>query len=367
MANVKMEGVSVDYSAHRVIDTLSLDVKEGESLTIVGPSSCGKTTLMRALCGFLRISSGRIYIGDRLVSDAAQHRFVPPEERRVGVVFQDYAVWPHRTVLENVVYPLKKRKVPKAEATRAAYKALEQVRMSDYSERMPAQLSGGQQQRVALARALISSSELLVLDEPITNLDAKLREEMAYEIRSLQSTTGVTVLYITHDQATAMTIGDRMVIMDKEGHIRQVGTPEEIWNNPTDKYVFEFLGVSNFIPVKTTEGRIVLRDGKSFVTASLPAAASLGDRDGILMAIRPMDMLMRKRPQEGTFPGRIERVTYLGNVFDYVVSLGDYTVRAQQDSFDAFQVGVPSEGDLREFDVSRSVFYNAADSSRIVL
>jgi len=216
MAIVSMRDITVQYGKNTVIGGLSLEVERGENLAIVGPSSCGKTTLMRALCGFIKIARGEILLNDTVVSSPSRRIMVAPEKRNIGVVFQDYAVWPHFTVFENIVYPMRKRKVPKEEAKERALAAMAQVKMQDFADRLPSQLSGGQQQRVALARALVSSSELIVLDEPITNLDAKLREEMAYEIRNLQKTIGVTVIYITHDQETAMTISDRMVIMDKK-------------------------------------------------------------------------------------------------------------------------------------------------------
>ena len=371
MSGVKIDSISVDYGAHRVIDKLSLEVRDGESLAIVGPSSCGKTTLMRALCGFVRISEGTISVDDQVVSDAGRRHFVAPERRQIGVVFQDYAVWPHLTVIENIIYPLKKRRVPKAQAAEQARHALAQVKMADFANRLPAQLSGGQQQRVALARALVSSSRLVVLDEPITNLDAKLREEMAYEIRNLQATAGVTILYITHDQETAMTIADRMVIMDREGYIHQIATPEEVWNSPADKYVFEFLGVSNFIPVAFLDGRMALRDVDvpqevAFKRRSTGGVGAETLTD-ILLAVRPMDVVLYPTPREGCFAATVERVTYLGNQFDYIVNLGGREIRVQQDSFDAARQGVPAEGSLCGVDLSNSVFYRAGGTSRLTI
>ena len=371
MASVHIDAITVDYGKNRVIDNLSLDVQNGESLAIVGPSSCGKTTLMRALCGFVKITTGTIAIDDKIVSNAAAKQFVAPEKRHVGVVFQDYAVWPHLTVLENIVYPLKKQRVPKGEAMETARRALAQVKMADFGNRLPSQLSGGQQQRVALARALVSSDRLIVLDEPITNLDAKLREEMAYEIRNLQASTGVTILYITHDQETAMTIADRMVIMDRRGFINQIGTPEEVWTNPADKYVFEFLGVSNFITVSFDRGRLVLRSGDDHQAVEYePAKRSGGQFDAhkdILLAIRPMDVVLHPTHKPGTLRARVDRVTYLGNQFDFIVELGGQQIRVQQDSFDAFSQGVPQEGSTCGVDLSNAVFYRGGDSSRLLI
>ncbi|MGI6791788.1 ABC transporter ATP-binding protein [Aminivibrio sp.] len=346
MAIVSMRDITVQYGKNTVIDGLSLDVDQGENLAIVGPSSCGKTTLMRALCGFIKISRGEILIKDTVVSSPSRRIMIAPEKRNIGVVFQDYAVWPHLTVFENIVYPMRKRKVPKEEAKERALAAMAQVKMQDFAERLPSQLSGGQQQRVALARALVSSSELIVLDEPITNLDAKLREEMAYEIRNLQETIGVTVIYITHDQETAMTISDRMVIMDRRGAIRQLGTPEDIWNHPNDREVYAFLGVSNFLPVTNEKGslHLVSTSGKrKLENLEVDIPHEFGSN--LLLASRPTNIRVSPLSDSSIgIEGTVERVTYLGHQFDYFVNVGGHTVRVQEDSLEAFGRGVPAEG-----------------------
>lgn len=362
MAIVAMKDITVRYGKHVVIDSLSLDVHKGETLAIVGPSSCGKTTLMRALCGFIKIAKGTISIKDAVVSSPADHIMIPPEDRKIGVVFQDYAVWPHLTVLENIMYPLKKRKVEKTQARERALAALSQVKMSDFAQRLPSQLSGGQQQRVALARALVSSAELIVLDEPITNLDAKLREEMAYEIRTLQRTIGVTVIYITHDQETAMTISDRMVIMDRRGRIRQLGSPEEIWNHPGDRGVYTFLGVSNFLPLRSEAGKIHLiskSGGQREIGLTRSVPESFGPN--VLLASRPMDIRMGRSLSDviGGIEGIVERVTYLGNQFDYIVSVEGHEIRVQEDSLDAFGKGVPDEGSVHALEFTNPALYEA--------
>jgi iron(III) transport system ATP-binding protein len=362
MAIVSMKDITVQYGKHVVIDSLSLEVEKGETLAIVGPSSCGKTTLMRALCGFTKITKGTISIKDRVVSSPSERIMIAPEDRKIGVVFQDYAVWPHLTVIENITYPLKKRKVDKAEAKERAQAALTQVKMSDFAHRLPSQLSGGQQQRVALARALVTSAELIVLDEPITNLDAKLREEMAYEIRNLQRTIGVTIIYITHDQETAMTISDRMIIMDKQGNIRQLGTPEEIWNHPTDRDVYTFLGVANFLPLRKEDSRLHLVMGPSS-SVPLDIAVPAEDSSGtdLLLASRPMDI--RLDPIESlsrnTVLGNVKRVTFLGNQFDYIVDIGGHEIRVQEDSLEAFRRGIPQEGSDRSVVFLNPTIYEA--------
>ncbi|MCR5066711.1 MAG: ABC transporter ATP-binding protein, partial [Erysipelotrichaceae bacterium] len=230
---LKYEDLTVTYrdrvnGDNTVVDGLNLEVEEGQILGIVGPSGCGKTTLVRALCGFINPDKGNIYVNGNLVFSKEKKINVAPEKRNIGVVFQDYAVWPHLSVYDNIAYPLKKRKVPKDEIPGKVAGVLEQVRMSNYANYMPAQLSGGQQQRVAIARALVSSDDIIVLDEPITNLDAKLREEMIVEIQLIQRRLGTTIIYITHDQEAALQLCDKVAIMQPDGKICQIGTDEQI-------------------------------------------------------------------------------------------------------------------------------------------
>ncbi len=340
MAGVTFENITISYDSKVIIDNLSLKVEDGECFAILGPSACGKTTLMRALCGFKSLDSGQIHIGGKLVGSKDKWKSVAPEKRNVGVVFQDYAVWPHYSVFENVYYPLKKRKVPKEEAKKRALHAIEQVRMKGYEERMPAQLSGGQQQRVALARALVSSDQLMVLDEPISNLDANLREEMRFEIKELQRRTGITVIYITHDQEVALAIADRMAILDQKGYVRQVGVPEDVYRNPKDSSIYKFLGVSNFIPLERRgEGYALAGEGANEpfpcdVPQELRGAARL------FAACRPVDISVG---DDGPVKGFVKHVVYLGNLFEYRVLLGGREIRVQQDSHEAFKTGVPRE------------------------
>lgn len=329
MANLKFEDISFAYGSHVVLDHYSLEVNDKEILGIVGPSGCGKTTLLRALCGFINPSTGNIYIGDRLVYSASQKVNVPPEKRNVGVVFQDYAIWPHLSVWDNVCYPMKKRKLPKAEMEEKANYALEQVRMTGYKKHMPGQLSGGQQQRVAIARALVSSDELIVLDEPITNLDAKLREEMLVEIKLIQQRLGTTVVYITHDQEASLRLCDRIVVMDPKGHIRQIGTDEDIVLNPNDRYIFTFIGISNFLPVSKKDGKVVLGlGGNPVVSDSVPENFPEGD---VEMGVRPMDIVF---DETSPIKGTITSATFLGNQYDFFVDLAGKELRVEINALD---------------------------------
>jgi iron(III) transport system ATP-binding protein len=229
--------------------------------------------------------------------------------------------------------------------------------MKGYEERMPAQLSGGQQQRVALARALVSSSDLVVLDEPISNLDANLREEMRFEIKELQRRTGITVIYVTHDQEVALAIADRMAILDSKGYIRQVGVPEDVYKNPNDRYVYQFLGVSNFIPLDRSGDGYVIRDVEGAPRFPCDVPADLA-ADGLYAACRPVDI----RIGEGPVNGLVKHVVYLGNLFEYRVILGGREIRVQQDSHEAFAAGVPEEGRSYPMSFSNLRFY--ADEGR---
>ena len=262
MADVRFNHITFRYGKKCIFEDLSLTVEESQIMCLVGPSGCGKTTLVRCLLGFIKPETGSIYVGDRCLFDAEKGIDVSPEHRHIGVVFQDYAVWPHMTVLENVLYPMKKMA--------RAHHALEQVRMLGYEEHLPSQLSGGQQQRVAIARALVSSDEVIVMDEPITNLDAKLREEMLTEIRLIQHDIRTTILYITHDQEAALQLCDRMAIMDREGKLCQIGEDEDIILRPANRFVFEFIGVSNFFPFWWPERNSSMMNA---LRKSLPAAS----------------------------------------------------------------------------------------------
>ena len=330
MASVRFENVSISYGAKQVVKDFSLSVNNGEIMGIIGPSGCGKTTLIRALCGLIKPEKGNIYINDQLVFSDEKRINVAPERRGIGVVFQDYAVWPHLSVWDNVCYPMKKHKVPKEEiAKRAAY-ALEQVRMTGYEKHMPAQLSGGQQQRVAIARSLVSSDELIVLDEPITNLDAKLREEMILEIQMIQQNIGTTIIYITHDQEAALQLCDRIAIMQPDGQICQIGSDEEIIRRPANRFVYSFIGVSNFLPVTEKGGKVCLALGGEPVLFDAPPQGYVSGKKNV-MGVRPMDIVF---DAESPIRATIRRDTFLGNQYDYQVELMGRELRVERNALD---------------------------------
>ena len=231
MSAVVLSGLSKSFDGTQVLVSFDLDVAEGELVSLLGASGCGKTTVLRLVAGLEVPDTGRITVGARTVFDAQEQRWIPPERRRIGMVFQSYAVWPHMDVLQNVAYPLKVARRPKAEIHERAMHILDLVGLAGLEKRRPAQLSGGQQQRVALARGLVMEPDVLLLDEPLSNLDAKLRVRMRRDIRRIQRETGFTVLYVTHDQEEALEISDRLVIMDA-GRVLTLGTPDEVRDHP---------------------------------------------------------------------------------------------------------------------------------------
>jgi iron(III) transport system ATP-binding protein len=338
MASVRLDGVTKSFARREVVRDMSVTIRDGECFTFLGPSGCGKTVVLRLIAGFERPDRGTIRIGDTVVADAARDLYLPPERRRIGVVFQDYAVWPHKTVFENVVYPLQIQRAPRDEAKRRADEAIALVNLEGYAERLPYQLSGGQQQRVALARALVSRPSIMLLDEPLSNLDANLREEMRFEIKTLQRRTGVTILYVTHDQEVALALSDRVAIMDAGGAIRQIGSPGEVFESPADRFVFQFLGVCNFVPLESRGGRPHVLGSDAIVDVPVPAEhADTLRAGGVIAGCRPGDVRI-VAPDAGT-RGLLRRATYLGATMDYRVDLGSTEIRVQEDVRDALRRG----------------------------
>ncbi len=339
MANVKFEDITFRYGTNTVLEHFSLEVESGKIVCLVGPSGCGKTTLVRALLGLIKPETGSITVGDRVLFDAKKRVNVSAEKRNIGIVFQDYAVWPHMTVLENVSYPLKKQRRPKEEIRQRAMRALEQVHMTEYANHLPNQLSGGQQQRVAIARALVVDSDVLVMDEPITNLDAKLREEMLLEIRMIQNRLNATILYITHDQQSALQLCDKMAIMEQDGTLCQYGTDEEIILRPANRFTFEFIGVSNFIPMVKSGNGLALNCGEMIpYPDEVPSEAAQGGFD---LGVRPNDIVF---DSASPLKARVDSRVFLGSEYNYFLSLGQKQIRVQQSMLDARTKGVAEEG-----------------------
>ena len=312
---ITIRGVNKAYETHQVHSDLDMDVYKGECFTLLGPSGCGKTVLIRLIAGHEVPDKGKITIGDTTVVDTETGEYIPPERRALGVVFQDYAVWPHMTVFENIAYPLKMEKRPKEEIDKLVMDMIDVVGMHGLEKRLPSELSGGQQQRVALARALVADPAVMLLDEPLSNLDANLREEMRFEIKDLQKKYGITVMYVTHDQEVALAISDRIAIMDAKGKIRQMGTPYEIFEKPADLFVFKFMGVANFINVLEENGQYFIGNGQQAAPGEKPEAQAAK----WVLGFRPSDVAVT-RTGDG-LKGKVVKATYLGSTMDYTIAI----------------------------------------------
>lgn len=318
MSEVRIEHVFKRFGSVTAVNDFNLVVKDGEFVSILGPSGCGKTTTLRMIAGFERATEGEIYIGEQCVSSSLKGSFAPPEKRDIGMVFQSYAVWPHMTVAENVGYPLKIKKVEKSERDRRVQEMLELVHLGEYGKRYPNQLSGGQQQRVALARALVAEPGLLLLDEPLSNLDAKLRESMRFEILEIQKKTGITVVYVTHDQSEAMAMSDRVVVMSM-GVVQQIGAPHEIYTQPANKMVADFIGLVNFMDGEAKGDRVFLKG----TNVSFPNTNNIVGEATV--AVRPENITMSLNG--GQIEGQLTHRFYLGDAIDYRVQVGEHIVR----------------------------------------
>ena len=249
---VSLQNINVSYGENSILENLNLEIKDKEFLTLLGPSGCGKTTILRTIAGFIKPNSGKVFFDGKVIND------MPAYKREVNTVFQRYALFPHLNVFENIAFGLNLKKVNKSEIKERVYQMLKMVNLENYGARNINNLSGGQQQRVALSRALVADNNVLLLDEPLTNLDANLREEMRFEIKDIQRKTNNTIIYVTHDQEVALAISDRIAVMDNKGSFRQIGTPIEVYKNPIDPFVFKFLGLANFIHLKMKDDKLII-------------------------------------------------------------------------------------------------------------
>jgi len=320
---IKVEGVAKGYGKHQVLQNLDIAIKKGECFTLLGPSGCGKTVLIRLIAGHEVPDEGKIIIDDTVVADSATGEYIPPECCGLGIVFQDYAVWPHMTVFENIAYPLKMEKRPKQEINELVMKMIEVVGMKGLDKRLPSELSGGQQQRVALARALVADPSVMLLDEPLSNLDANLREEMRFEIKALQRKFGITVLFVTHDQEVALAISDRLAIMDAKGNIRQIGNPYDIFENPADLFVFKFMGIANFLHINEKGGKFYVGSGQQ----EIPWEGPKGTAANWVAGFRPSDVEIHR--QGPGLKGTIHRANFLGATMDYAIDIDDESLRTE--------------------------------------
>jgi iron(III) transport system ATP-binding protein len=344
MAGITIKNVCKSYGATSgaaAVSELDLVIEDNMFITLLGPSGCGKTTTLRLIAGYMAPDAGTIHVGERLLS--SPDSVVPPENRGMGMVFQNYAVWPHKTVFENVVFGLRVRKVAVKQARDLVEKALALVGLAGYARRLPNELSGGQQQRVALARSLVVEPDILLLDEPLSNLDAKLRERMRTELKQLQRRTGITFIYVTHDQAEALALSDQIAVMHA-GRLQQFGTPAEVYGRPANRLVADFMGRVNFVPaqvVAVSNGAgTILAAGGLRAEVALPPGAQSGET--VEIAIRPEDVVLAGGGEGGpdrTTGDVIER-TFLGNINEYIVKLtSGEMLRVQTHPKHQFKIG----------------------------
>jgi iron(III) transport system ATP-binding protein len=343
-AGEKVRGKKKDQAGHSTVfavNDVSFEVKEGELFTLLGPSGCGKTTTLRSIAGLERPDSGTIAVGDRVMFSAKQGNGkvvnLPANQRGLGMVFQSYAIWPHMTVFDNVAFPLQVRKrgerPGKKEISERVTRVLETMELSEQAGRQATKLSGGQQQRLALARALVIQPPLLLLDEPLSNLDAKLRESLRYELKRLQREMGITSVYVTHDQVEALALSSHIAVMEK-GSVVQLGKPREVYEMPANKFVAEFIGTSNFIP-----GTVRAREGAhaSVETVNgalyLDSAIDLAVGSEAVVSIRPEAVELSRESRAGSvrneWHGRVVARAFLGDAVDHVIAVGKYELRAR--------------------------------------
>ena len=335
----------------RAVDDVSLEVKEGEMFTLLGPSGCGKTTTLRSIAGLERPDSGDIKVAERTLFSAGKgpRVYVPPNKRSLGMVFQSYAIWPHMKVFDNVAFPLqvmpRDKRPPKAVIRDRVMGMLSTMELDSMANRQATKLSGGQQQRLALARALVTEPELILLDEPLSNLDAKLRESLRFELKRFQRDLGITSVYVTHDQIEALALSSRIAVM-RDGQVMQIGTPRQIYEKPANRFVAEFIGTSNFIPgtVASREGDALVVDtahGRLRAEVDYPGVAG----EEMLLAVRPEGIRISTDAATGTLPnewlGEVVTRSFLGDSVDHMVRVGDRELLVRAHASISIREGTP--------------------------
>ncbi len=346
MAQIRLVNLCKRYGAAAALKGITLTVAHGELLALLGPSGCGKTTTLQIVAGFLSPDEGEVWADDRVIS--TPRGAVPPERRRMSLVFQSYALWPHMTVFQNVAFGLEMRRLGRGEIAGRVGRILEVVNLAGYEGRYAHELSGGQQQRVALARALVVQPDTLLLDEPLSNLDAGLREYMRFEIRRIHRETGITAIYVTHDQAEAMVIADRIAVMNN-GRIEQVGTPAEIYDAPRSRFVAAFIGQANCLPGRLVGPGLVRCGGLQFRAGG---CGEFRQGDEVVLCVRPHAVRVRPAaagspaglpaPSDNAVDGTLVEHAYLGDLHDlHVVLPGDIRIRAFTSSGGSYRPGEP--------------------------
>lgn len=347
MSNLKITNLTKRFGEVLAVDNLSLEVADGEFVTLLGPSGCGKTTILRTIAGFCNPDRGEIFFGDKIMNN------IPPNKRNTAMCFQSYALFPHMSVWNNISFGLKMQKIPQQGQKKKISQVMEMLRLDGLEKRKPGQLSGGQQQRVALARAIVTEPKILLFDEPLSNLDAKLRVQVRVEIRDMQKRLGITTLYVTHDQDEALAISDRIVVMDR-GHIEQLGDPYTIYRNPETSFVAGFIGLANIY-----EGTIVARDGSRY-TVEAPFGKVVIVSDGqkipessktVKFVWRPEDMKIYTQGAPNRVKGKILQAVFMGNITDIFIDVQGNKMRAQIDESRKLIAG-----DVLEFSIPEDAF-----------
>ncbi|MFC4137569.1 MULTISPECIES: ABC transporter ATP-binding protein [unclassified Microbacterium] len=356
MTEVLVSGLTKRYGSKAALHGLDLRIGSGEFVTLLGPSGCGKTTTLRCLAGLERPTTGRITMGDRIVVDTDRRTFVPADKRRVGMVFQSYALWPHMSVAENVAYPLKVARLGSQDRQNRVREMLDAVGLGEFEKRPVTALSGGQQQRVALARALAARPGIIFYDEPLSNLDSKLRYQMGQQVRALHNQFETTSVYVTHDQEEAITLSDRIIVMS-EGEIMQDGAPVELYDRPRSAYVADFMGFQNILPgevIAVDDGVADIRvDGTSLVIAgTATTGVAVGDRADLAFRAAHVRIDHRDGFDVGRFTGVVERTTYLGSAVNLLVRADGLPLRVRVETSDLSIDEVPRAGDELRFAVN---------------
>lgn len=335
------------------VDDFNISIREGECFSFLGPSGCGKTTTLRMIAGFEDLSEGEIDLCGRPVSIKDKNLYVPPEDRGLGMVFQAFAVWPHMNIFDNVAFPLKIQRLNKIDIKKRVDEALRHTNLTGLEEVYPGELSGGQQQRIALARAIVTNPKVMLLDEPLSNLDPKLRESMRFEIKELQRKFGFTIIFVTHDQSEAMAISDRMMVCDM-GKIMQIDTPENLYNNPNSRFVHSFLGESTFVEVEIEDGKVYPKGERNqCLNIEIPKDA---DRE-MLVATRPNAISLGGPDGEG-YKTMIENRVFLTDKTQYTVKVGEQIVKIVTPHHKVFCIG-----DKCSIKISAPIWYPVEDKA----
>jgi len=349
VATLELRQVTRRFGAVTAVDRVDLDVGEGECVAMLGPSGCGKTTTLRMVAGFEDLDDGEIRARDRLLSSRRANFYLPPEQRNFGMVFQAFAVWPHLSVFENVAFPLRVRKLPRAEIEARTLEALRHTNLQDAAASRPDDLSGGGKQRVALARALVIRPDAMLLDEPLSSLDPHFREEMRFEIKDLQRRFGFSILYVTHDQSEAMALADRILVM-RAGVVQQIGTPLDVYTAPANRFVFEFIGLSNCLDVAITESGVAIA-GEAIPWSRIAAPpAAVRAAGAAVLATRPTEV---EFVDAGGVPGIVARKAFLGEGVDYRIAVAGQEVRVRKSRHEPG----PREGEACQLAFPRARWY----------